>query len=115
MVASADEAYWAFIMYVTNNPHKSIDNMTEDDFWAMVKEFAAVNVTAGITAATARDLADYYGYGIVDFGSELDFPASNGTTSRWATDGNGIAVSTTYALNMAQVKQASYPEDAAGR
>lgn len=115
MAASADEAFWSFIMYVTNNPFKSIDNMTEDDFWAMVKQFAAVNVTAGLTAATARDLANYYGYGAVDFGSEMDFPKRNGTTSRWATDGAGVAVSTTYALNMVAVKKASYPEEQAGQ
>lgn len=115
MAATADQAFWAFIMYVTHNPFKSIDNMTENDFWAMVEQFAAVNVTAGLTASTSRTLADYYGYGAVDFGSELDFPARNGTTSRWATDGNGIAVSSTYALNIAAVKQASYPEEQAGQ
>jgi hypothetical protein len=112
MAATADQTFWGFVMYVTNNPYKSMDDMTLDDFWEMVKQFAAVNVTAStITVATARDLADYYGYGAVDFGT-LDFP-KQGTTSRWATDGNGVACSTTYALNMAAVKQASYPEEQA--
>lgn len=115
MAATADQTFWGFVMYVTNNPFKSIDNMTEDDFWAMVEQFAAVNVTAStITVATDRALADYYGYGAVDFGT-LDFPKKNGTTSRWATDGAGVACSTTYALNMTAVKQASYPEEQAGQ
>jgi len=109
MAATADQTFWGFVMYVTNNPHKSIDNMTNDDFWEMVKQFAAVNVTAStITVATARDLADYYGYGAVDFGT-LDFPKK--TASGWAANGAGIACSTTYALNMTAVKQAGYPED----
>jgi len=115
MAATADQTLWGFIMYVKNNPFKSIDNMTENDFDAMVKQFVAVNVTAGtLTVATAQDLADYYGYGAIDFGT-LDFPKKNGTTSRWATDGAGVACSTTYALNMTAVKQASYPEEQAGQ
>ena len=108
MAATADQTFWGFVMYVKNNPHKSIDNMTENDFDAMVKEFAAVNVTAStITVATAPDLADYYGYGAVDFGT-LDFPKK--TSSGFAANGTGIACSTTYALNMAAVAQAGYPE-----
>lgn len=115
MAATADQTLWGFIMYVKNNPYKSIDNMTENDFDAMVKQFVAVNVTAGtLSVATDKQLADYYGYGAVDFGT-LDFPKNNGTTARWATDGTGIACSTTYALNIAAVKQASYPEEQAGQ
>ena len=117
MAATADEAFWAFVMYVKNNLHKSIDNMTENDFDAMVSAFAAVNVTTGITAATAPDLANYYGYGEINFinsgGNTLDFPAK-GTTLVWAADGLGITCSTTYALNMVAVKQAAYPEDHRG-
>ena len=114
MAASADQVFWGFVMYVKNNPHKSMDNMTEDDFDAMVKQFAAVNVTAAtgsLTVATAEDLTDYYGYGAVDFGT-LDFPKL--TTDGWAADGAGVACSTTYALNMVAVKQAGYPEDHLG-
>ncbi len=109
MAATADKIFWSFIMYVKNNPHKSIDNMNENDFDAMVKEFAAVNVTSGtLTVATAPDLADFYGYGAVSY-VDADFPKK--TSSGWAADGTGIACSTTYALNIVAVKQAGYPED----
>jgi len=47
MTATADQTFWAFIMYVTNNPYKSMDNMTEDDFWAMVKQASYPEEQAG--------------------------------------------------------------------
>lgn len=118
MAATATETLWALVMYLKNNPHKSINAMTEDDFDEMVKQFVAVNVTAGtLTVATAKDFANHYGYGDVNFiaggGNTLDFPAK-GTTTHWAADGLGITCSTTYLLNMAAVRQAQYPEDLRG-
>ena len=112
MAATADKIFWSFIFYVKHNPHKSIDNMTENDFDAMVKQFAAVNVTSGtLNEATAKDEPNYYGYGAVSY-VDADFPSK--TSTGWAADGAGIACSTTYALNLAAVKQASYPEDHVG-
>ena len=116
MAATPTQIFWSFVMYVKNNPHKSIDNMNETDFDEMVRQFAAVNVTAGISVATAPALANYYGYGVVDFNtgtSSMYFPAK-GTTTHWAADAAGIVCSTTYALNMIAVKQAQYPEDHRG-
>ena len=117
MAATADQTLWAFIMYVKNNPFKSMDAMTENDFDAMVKQFVAVNktqATGNLTEATALDWPNHYGYGAVSYG-DLDFPKRDGTTARWAADGTGIACSTTYALNMTAVKQASYPEEPANQ
>jgi len=114
MASTASKVFWGFIFYVKHNPHKSMDAMTEDDFDEMVKQFAAVNVTGGpITAATAKDAANHYGYGDVDISTDLYFP-KKGTTTHWAADAGGIATSTTYLLNMAAVKQAQYPEDHRG-
>ena len=111
MASTADKVFWGFIFYVKNNPFKSIDNMTENDFDAMVKQFAAVNVTGGpITAATAPDYPDHYGYGTVDISTDLYFP-KKGSTTRWAADAGGVATSTTFALNMVALKSASYPEE----
>lgn len=119
MTITADKVFWGFIFYVKNNPFKSIDNMTENDFDAMVKQFAAVNVTNGpITAAKAPDLADYYGYGTVDISgagaAALHFPKKGDAGVRWALDNAGVDVSTTYALNMVALKSASYPEEHLG-
>lgn len=118
MAASADEVLWGLVFYLKNNPHKSMDAMTEDDFDEMVRQFVAVNVTAGtLTVATAKDFPNYYGYGTVNLiaggAVTLDFPAK-GTTTHWAADTAGIACSTTYLLNIAAVKQAQYPEDHRG-
>jgi len=118
MAATATETLWGLVMYLKNNPHKSIDAMTEDDFDEMVRQFVAVNVTAAtLTVATAKDWPNHYGYGTVNLiaggGVTLDFPAK-GTTTQWAADTAGIACSTTYLLNMAAVKQAQYPEDHRG-
>lgn len=117
MAATVDQTLWAFIMYVKNNPFKSMDAMTEQDFDAMVKQFMLVNATQAddaLTAATALDEPNYYGYGAVNFGS-IYFPKRNGTSGRWAGDGSGVAVSTTYLLNMTAVRQASYPEEQANQ
>ena len=117
MAATADETLWAFIMYVKNNPFKSMDVMTEKDFDAMVKQFMLVNATTAtgnLTAQTALDFPNHYGYGVVDYG-DIDFPKRNGTTGRWAGDGAGVDTSTTYALNIVAVKQASYPEEQANQ
>ncbi len=114
MASTASKAFWGFIFYVKHNPFKSIDNMTENDFDEMVRQYAAVNVTGGpITAATAKDLPDFYGYGDVDISTDLYFP-KKGSTTRWATDGNGVATSTTFKLNITAVEQASYPEEHVG-
>jgi hypothetical protein len=113
MASSTTKAFWAFIFYVKNNPFKSIDNMTENDFDEMVRQFAAVNETDGITVATAPDLPDFYGYGTVNIGTEINFP-KKGTTTRWADDAGGIPGSTTYLLNLVQLKSASYPEEHLG-
>ena len=113
MASSTTKVFWAFIFYVKNNPFKSIDNMTENDFDAMVTQFAAVNVTDGITAATAPDAPDTYGYGTVNIGTEINFP-KKGSTTRWAADAGGVPGSTTYLLNLVQLKSASYPEEHLG-
>lgn len=113
-MAAADQVFWGFIFYVKNNPHKSMDNMTEDDFDEMVRQYAFVNQTAGITAATAPDFPSHYGYGVVDLTAGgvtlITFPAA-ATATKWAADGAGIVVAATYLLNMVAVKQAQYPED----
>lgn len=110
MATSIDKVFWGFIFYVKNNPFKSIDNMTENDFDEMVRQYAAVNESAPITAATAPDYPDHYGYGTVDIAGDLYFP-KKGTTTRWAADTAGVATAATHALNMAALKSASYPED----
>ena len=117
MAATVDETLWAFIFYVKHNPFKSMDAMTEQDFDAMVKQFMLVNASQAddaLSAQTALDFPNHYGYGAVDFGT-IFFPKRNGTTGRWAGDGSGVAVSTTYLLNIAAVKQASYPEEQANQ
>ena len=106
--STSDETFWGFIFYVKHNPLKSIDNMTENDFDEMVKQFALVNASATITAATAPDYPAYYGYGIVDYG-DIDYP-KRGSTTRYATDGSGVASGASYAANVLACEQAMYPE-----
>lgn len=115
MSSTADKVFWGFVFYVKHNPFKSIDNMTENDFDAMVKQFAAVNVSGGpITAAKAPDTVDYYGYGTVNLSGDLHFPKKGVAGVRWAVDNAGVDCSTTYKLNLVAVKQASYPEEHLG-
>lgn len=118
MASTPSKAFWGFIFYVKNNPFKSIDNMTENDFDEMVRQFAAVNETTGaITPATAPDAAGHYGYGDVNIAGDLHFPkkgSTGATPTRWAATDTGVDCSTTYALNMAALKEASYPEEHIG-
>ena len=115
MAVSGDKTFWGFIFYVKNNPFKSIAAMNEDDFDAMVKAYAAVNTgQVTMTVATAKDYPDYYGYGAVDVSTDLHFPAKGTSGARWAADNAGVDTSTTYALNIAAVKTASYPEEHLG-
>ena len=45
MAATADRIFWAFVWYAKHNPYKSMDNMTSDDFDAMVTGYALENST----------------------------------------------------------------------
>lgn len=114
MASSIDKMFWAFIFYVKHNPFKSIDNMTENDFDAMVSAFSAVNDTQGLTPSTAPDLADYYGYGIYDFSTDTYYPKKGVAGVRWATDENGVDCAATFLLNEVAIKSASYPEEHLG-
>jgi hypothetical protein len=98
MAATADQTFWGFVYWIKHNPYKSIEAMTELDFDEAVKQFAAVNVTAG-TLSTS----DPGSYGT------LDWP-KKGTTTRYATDGNGVAAVQT----VASCEQSLYPEQHLG-
>lgn len=97
MATTTREAFWAFIFYIKHNPHRSIEEMTEQDLDAMIVEFAAVNASE---TSIATDPLDY---------GDADYPA-NGDTVKWALDGAGVATGTTLATNLAAVRQAQYPE-----
>jgi hypothetical protein len=92
MAATADQTFWGFVWWVK---HDTFDNLigNMDAFDEAVKQFAAVNVTAG-TLSTS----DPGSYGT------LDFP-KKGTTTRYATDGSGVAAAQT----VAACEQSLYP------
>lgn len=83
MAATADQTFWGFAYWMKHNPVKSIEAMTEQDFDEAVKQFAAVNVTAG-TLSTS----DPGSYGT------LDWP-KRATATWWAANGAGVAAAQT--------------------
>lgn len=110
MAMSADKTLWGFLFYVKNNPYKSVKDMDWPDLLEMAKQFIAVNVTAQ-TLTAATDIASATeGFGIVDFSTDIDFPKRGTSPARWATDGNGVAPTTTLAGNKAKCQQALYPD-----
>ena len=94
MAATADQTIWGFRWWLIHNPFKSIEAMTLIDFDAAFQAFVNVNVTAGTLSTT-----DPGSYGT------LDFP-KKGTTTRYATDGSGVAAAQTVAV----CEQSLYPE-----
>ena len=95
MAATADQTFWGFCWWLK---HDRFSNVIGDQqaFDEAVKRFAAVNVTAG-TLSTS----DPGSYGT------LDFPKKASTT-RYATDGNGVAAAQT----VAACEQSLYPYQA---
>ena len=101
MATTTREAFWGFIFWITHNPHKSFESMTTDDLLEHAKQYAAVN--AGETSI----LTDPLDYG------DADFP-KRGSTTRYASDGTGIATGTDLATNLAAAEQSLYPEEHLG-
>lgn len=113
MAVAADKVFWGFLFWIKHNPYKSIESMGWEDLHEMAKQFAAVNATSGtLTAATALTHANL-GFGVVDFSTDVDFPKYAATTL-YATDGNGVDASTTYALNKTACEQSQYPDQHQG-
>ena len=109
MAMSSNKTIWGFLFYVKNNPYKSVKDMDWPDLYEMAKQFIAVNVTAQtLTVAPGIDAANE-GFGIVDFSTDIDFPKYAAAT-RYATNGNGIAASTTLAANKLICNEAMYPD-----
>ena len=109
MTMSSDKTIWGFLFYVKNNPYKSVKDMDWPDLYEMAKQFIAVNVTAQtLTVAPGIDAANE-GFGVVDFSTDIDFPAYAAAT-RYATNGNGTAASTTLAANKLICAGAMYPD-----
>ncbi len=50
---NANETFWAFIWYITHNPHKTFVSMTENDLFAATHLFQLENTDA-ITDALTR-------------------------------------------------------------
>jgi len=113
MAMSANKTFWGFLFWLKHNPYKSIEAMTWPDLHEMAKQFAAVNATAQTLTAAADINGANEGFGVVDFSTDIDFPKKAATT-RWATDGNGVAPSTTLAANKLLCEQSSYPDELQG-
>ncbi len=109
MAVAADKIFWGFLFYVKHNPHKTIEAMTWEDLHAMATSFAKDNATSGgLTAATAISHANE-GFGVVDFSTDVTFPAYAAAT-RESVDAGGTAASTTLAANKLICETAMYPE-----
>lgn len=114
MAVNANKVFWGFLFWVKHNPYKSVESMTWEDLYEMAKQFAAVNATsATLTAATALTHANL-GFGVVDFSTDVDFPKKGTAPALYATDGNGVDASTTYALNKTACQQSQYPDQHQG-
>lgn len=109
MAMSSDKTLWGFLFWLKQNPYQSIESMTWPDLFECAKQFAAVNATAQTLTAGGTLTDANEGFGIVDFSTDIDFPAK-GTSTRWATDGNGIAPTTTLAGNKAKCLLSQYPK-----
>ncbi len=90
MAATTDQTFWGFLFWLKNNPHKSVEAMTEKDLDAMVLAFTTVNVTL-CTFSTA----DPGSYGT------LEYPQKGGLS-----DGNGVTAAQTQAV----IDQSHYPD-----
>jgi hypothetical protein len=88
MAATADQAFWALVVYIRNNRFKGPGGLTVDDLNNMVAKFQAANTTE-ITSST-----DPGTYG------DIEWPDQ---------DGAGTVAATT-----ASVAQAWYPEQHPG-
>ncbi len=110
MVVAADKVFWGFLFWVKHNPFKSVEEMTWPELHEMARQFAEVNDTsAGLTAATELSSANE-GFGVVDFSTDVDFPKFVAAT-RYATDGNGLDATTTFAGNKLLCEQSLYPDE----
>ena len=109
MSMSSDKTFWGFLFYVKHNPYKSVEQMTWDDLHEMAKLWAVENGTAQtITAATALSHANQ-GFGVVDFSTDITFPAYAAAT-RTSTVGAGTAAGASLAANKLICETAMYPE-----
>ena len=89
MAATTNETFWGFLYWLRNNPHKSIETMTEKDLDAVVLAFVTVNET--LCGFSLTDPADY---------GTLEYPQKGGLD-----DGNGIRAAQTQAI----INQSHYP------
>lgn len=90
MASDGGMAFWAFVHYIENNPHKAVSGMTNDDIEAMALLFYASNLS--IINQTRPAVAAAF--------TNADFPDKDGG------DGTGIAAY----RNTATIDQAVYPE-----
>jgi len=105
MAASANKTVWALLMYIKECPHTSIKWQELHEIASM---FIAENVTGQtLTAATALTHANE-GLGVVDFSTDITFPAYAAAT-RVSADAGGTAASTTLAANKLILANAMYP------
>jgi len=109
MAIAGDKCFWGFLFWIKHNPHMSIEDMTWPDLHEMAKQFADVNDTScGLTAATLLSHANE-GFGVVDFTTDVEFPLYAAAT-RYATDTNGLASTTTLAGNKLLCARSLYPQ-----
>lgn len=90
MAATTDQTFWGFLWWLRNNPHKSVEAMTEDDLDAMVLAFVTVNETL-----CTFSLTDPAAYGT------LEYPQKDGLS-----DGAGVTAAKTQAI----INQSHYPD-----
>jgi len=114
MAMSSNKTLWGFLFWVKNNPYKSVKDMDWPDLYEMAKRFIAVNVTTQTLTVAPGINAANEGFGIVDFSTDIDFPDYGSGTAKWATDGNGVAPTTTLAGNKAKCEQSQYPDQHIG-
>lgn len=101
MATTKSEIFWGFLFWIRHNPYKSFESMTEDELLEHAKQYAAVNATE---ASLSTDPLNY---------GDAEFP-KRGTTTRYATDTNGIETGTDLATNIAAAEQSLYPEEHLG-
>ena len=90
MAATTDQTFWGFLWWIKNNPHLSIEAMTEDDLDALVLAFTTVNVT--LCTFSTSDPGSY---------GTLEIPQKGGLD-----DGNGLTLVQTAAI----CEQSHYPK-----
>jgi hypothetical protein len=95
--ATADQTLYGFIYWLKHNPFKSPEaGFTFDDLDEMVKQYCAVNASDASLSSS-----DPLSYGLTQ-----DYPLK-GSTTRYATDGNGVSCTTPTA---AICNQSLYPD-----